>query len=198
MNNLGDLISEIKTPHFFRDIIYFIGGLLFLLVLNYYYSPDLKELPNIELFDGFGIYLILFTVSYVTGRLLVVGSDIYLATIDWLFVKDKRKKLNDGFEELITYKSSKKRLIPDKKPTIQFIEISEAIQKNPHLFNILERNNYQILFLHIFLGITFFLTARISSYFFVLILVITIMIKIRDMKRTRSITDIAEFLSKNK
>lgn len=73
-NNLKDF-----HPRFFREVVVVIGGMGFLLILNYLYRPDLKEVANINLIGMGGLYIIGLSLSYATGKILEVAGQFAFA-----------------------------------------------------------------------------------------------------------------------
>lgn len=172
-----EIVDYLKIPHFFRDIIILMSGMIFLFFLNYLYKPNISGIPNINYFGD--VIKIMFGISssYFLGRVLLEISDIWIDI--WLFILrgDYINRAKGLYADFFSSLSVGKYNIPFEPNTIEH-ERYCFLEKNVMLRDMHERIGYTLIFLRLLLGLLFFGTFILMSLklFGVLLLVTLIAI----------------------
>lgn len=175
-NTLADYF---KIPHIFRDILYIMSGLLYLCIIDYYLKPNLDKFPNLNYIDEFERGILILSLAYFIGRLLIVIADIW----EWLvvlFLKFITKQDYVGemkrsyflFQQFLNKSPHKIKVNPSDRSH----DIDQCIENSRMLKDEYDRNNYNVLINGLLLGFSWGLAFILPSLFSaVLIFIFTVL-----------------------
>jgi hypothetical protein len=175
MSTLEKATEYFKIPHFFRDIIILMFGLIFLFFLNYFYKPDFSKIPNINYFNDTLKIVFAVSLSYVFGRALLEVADFWINLFYFIFKENSIANIKLYYQYFLSFINNRKNPIIIKSNVIYNHEKYCYLEKNIVLTNVLERKIYANLFSRLALG--FFLAATlvsISLIYFAISLILTI------------------------
>jgi hypothetical protein len=169
MSKVDELIKELKIPHFYRDLMFILGGLGFILVLHYSNYQNIFEAFWIEQLGQAGNLFLLMTTLYIFGRLLNEMAGIILS-IYYFLTKTKLdgKRLKQGLSWLfLGHYLEANFSAREVEKEITNVDMTLLLQQNPLVASTYERSVFGGIFQRIFFSTTLIFTFLISWYFFI-------------------------------
>ncbi len=200
MNKINEAINYIKVPHFFNDVIYFLMGSNFLFFLNYYYKPDIQNIPNLSYINDFIVFTVFVFTAYTTGRVLKIISDIWLSIIFLIFRNETFEKIKENYKIFIKIINNEQRIIKANLRDISH-DAECLIQNEEYLRNEFERKIYSNSFMRSLLGmsIVVVIITRFLEIGLVIILILTLLILIKKINDSERKGRVGEYvLAKNR
>jgi len=190
------ITDYIKIPHLFKDIIFLLMGVNFILFLNFYYKPNAEAIPNFKYISDFGKLVFFLFLSYTVGRVLAIIANIWLDFWYLLFRSDLCDAIKSTYREFLGIANKEKYSIPLDLNNISH-EIECFIQKNSYLRNEYERAIYSDTFVKGLLGFSIAVSfVSFSLYPILSVIILTILSMAARIKRSKMRKKIARAVTK--
>lgn len=110
-----DNYKNFKVPHFFRDLLTLIVGIVFLIYTISYFNYNFFLFPNILLIKDNSLlfFLLVIAVSYFAGRVLGIIARVWFIVINFclgMFTKPRRDKIFKYYKSIFKYHFSEHEL----------------------------------------------------------------------------------------